>query len=292
MTLYLRPERLSGNDMSEGAPSRSVAIARTPVRLYKTGPLARLAFLVVLFASVHFGAQHAHAETRRITFSDLRWDVRDSGDSRSGPGDNLWDNASDAVWVDDGGLHLRIRSVEGIHRSVEVITRRRLPGYGRYSFVVDAPYWEFEPYLVLGFFLYEYRGPDQTPQEYELDIEFSRWGIPDAPVGNYTVMYRPAGARSTIVPTHSFEPVVRFARTKHEIAWSEGRVRFTSWGIDSAGTLHPIATREFAGNLVHPEANQRLHINLWLFGNPVLPPAWERTVTIREVSICEETVFE
>lgn len=233
------------------------------------------------------GAQH-----RTILFSGIPWYVRDTGDRLEGPGPNLWSGDERSVWVDDDGLHLTLREVDGTYRAAEVYTRHPVPGYGTYTFTVETPPWSFETNLVLGLFLYQYRGLDATPQEYELDIEFSRWGHPQSPLGHYTMMYRPAESSGSVIPSHSFDLggdlEQRFTTTTHQIRWYPGEVMFQSWGNGPDGTRTTIAHHLFSDPRVHPHDEQRLHINLWLFqGAEPTDPA-DREIVIKEVTLCTE----
>lgn len=222
---------------------------------------------------------------RELSFSGIEWIVRDTGGRRAGPGDNLWYDGERSVWIEEDALHLKLQRVGRHVRSVEVYTREPVPAYGRFSFRTETPWWEFEPYVVFGFFLYQYRGPEETPQEYELDIEFSRWGVAESPPGHFTVQFRPAGSRGNTIPSHSFDVVEPYAETYHEIEWEPGLVTFRSIGYDWSGHPHEIASATFAGEEVPPLEDQRLHLNFWFFGNPTPPADWEREIVLREVKI-------
>ena len=68
---------------------------------------------------------------------------------------------------------------------MEVLTKDR-SGFGRYQFWVVGRVDRLDPNVVFGLFNYPTPdiGPDGTN---EIDIEFAKWGKPEAPMGNYTV---------------------------------------------------------------------------------------------------------
>ena len=65
------------------------------------------------------------------------------------------------------------------------MTKDRL-GFGRYQFWTVGRVDRLDPNVVLG--LFNYPTPDVGPDgTNEIDIEFAKWGKPEAPMGNYTV---------------------------------------------------------------------------------------------------------
>jgi len=59
------------------------------------------------------------------------------------------------VWVDEQGyLHLKIREINGAWHSAQVTLPTSLD-YGEYRFQIAANVEAFDPYVVLGMFVYE-----------------------------------------------------------------------------------------------------------------------------------------
>ncbi len=195
-----------------------------------------------------------------ILFSGYEWEVRNSG--LSGPGPNVWDK--DNAWVDENGdLHLKITHASDGWHCAEVTMAQRL-GFGTYQFQVTGRVDQLDRNIVLGLFNYptEDVGPDATN---EIDVEFARWGNPQANMGNYTVW----PVQSELSPTSETFPVqLNGTYTTHRFTWQPDQILFQS--------LHGHTDGD--DNLIHrwlykpEEPSQRIsqqpmpvHINLWLF---------------------------
>src|SRR6516165_4538500 len=157
---------------------------------------------------------------KTIYFAGYNWMVK-SGDN-IGPGPNSWDENN--VWVDQNGyLHLALTRHGGRWYCSQVSMMDRL-GFGRYQFWVTGPIDQLDPNVVLGLFNYPPSdvGPDGT---HEIDIEFARWGKPQAPIGNYTVWPAKKGLNSA----HSSFPVgLSGDETTHRFTWGPTSVTFQS----------------------------------------------------------------
>jgi hypothetical protein len=94
-----------------------------------------------------------------------------------GPAPSVWDARN--VWVNDiGYLHLKIAFRDGNWTAAQVNLDQRL-GFGTYQVKLIGRPDLFDVNRVLGLFGYTQRdmGPDGTN---EIDMEFSRWGNPQA----------------------------------------------------------------------------------------------------------------
>jgi hypothetical protein len=118
--------------------------------------------------------------------------------------------------------------------------------------VVDGPLETIDPNVVLGLFTWN---DDPAQSHRELDIEFARWGNPQAPNGQYTVQPFEIAGHETW-----FETPTGARRTTHSLRWRPDRVAFTS-----ADERDIFAAHVFADGLPQPGGEQ-VRINLWLDG--------------------------
>ena len=222
------------------------------VRIPQT--LAMIASLSVLAL-----ATPAHAQSQTISFAGYTWNVRAGG---GGPGPNQW--SPNNVWVDaSGALHLKITNVNGVWQCAEVTLTQRL-GFGSYQFDVTGPIDRMDPNVVLG--LFDYPTPDVGPDgTNEIDIEYSRWGNPNNPPGNYTVWPAVAGLEPA---THAFSFAQTSNQSTQRFSWTRYAINFSSLNGFLGGTL-PSATQwtyrpsDWANRI--PQKPLPVHLNLWLF---------------------------
>ena len=147
-----------------------------------------------------------------LTFSGFRWDVKSGYYS---PGKNHW--SAQNVWIDESDqLHLRLTNTGNEWQCAEIATG--MFGYGLYRFYVAGQMDHMDKNAVLGLFLYP--GP-QLPYRAntEIDIELSRWGQENAPVGNYSVT--PA--------TLNFPLPLLGELSTHQFIWLPDRIEFYSF---------------------------------------------------------------
>jgi hypothetical protein len=199
-----------------------------------------------------------------ISFGGYNWVVRGAG--RGGPGPNDWEPGN--VSVDTNGyLHLRLTQRDGKWLCAELYTRERL-GFGRYEFRLTGPVDKLDKNVVLGLFNYPTSdiGPDGT---HEIDIEFARWGKPDAPIGNYTVW--PA-AKGLSHETKTFTLTLAGDASIHAFQWTATNVVFESFQEGQGGNSGKLAVWEYrpadpAARISHQA--MPVHMNLWCFkGQP------------------------
>jgi hypothetical protein len=189
---------------------------RKPVRKTLSGFAAAVACLSV-------AATPACART--ITWSGYTWDVRNEG--LSAPGPNVWSDSEANVAVDGGDLVLSIaRDASGGWASAEVDNTSHL-GYGTYRWVVATDLGTLDPADVLGLFTYA----DAPPSNNEIDIEASRWNIPQGLDGSATVWQDAGAGRRNSAP---FRYTGRPPYTE-QFTWAPGSI--TSTVTDAAGTV-------------------------------------------------------
>lgn len=188
----------------------------------------------------------------KVTWSGAIWQVKTSR-SAVGPGPNIFDKTN--VWVDaQGRLHLRIaKNAAGAWSAAEIIGPKTY-GYGTYTFTLASPTDGLDPNVVLGFFTWS----DKAPYAHrEIDIEFARWGV----AGDVT------NAQYVVQPTSGANHLTRFtqpsdATSTHAFTWRKGQIDWQSRGAAGA----TIASKTYAGTDVPPTGDERVRLNLWLFG--------------------------
>ncbi len=201
------------------------------------------------------------ADARLIDFAGVQWVVKDS-DEPVGPGPNYFSDATESVWVDGDGLHLKLRQEDGAWYSAEVYTV--LPTtYGMHRFYMGGRPDLLDPNVVLGLFLHEDGGE-------ELDIEFSRWSQDD-PGFNSQFAVQPWDAPGNL---NRFETGLNGDLSTHYLDWQSDAVTFKSFHAHSEephSDGHLIQEWQRAGaGIPSEDSGLRVHINLW--SNASLPP--------------------
>ena len=211
-----------------------------------------LACLLVVTSAVPALAAGKPGYPDKVTWSGGVWSVKTSR-SAVGPGPNVF--ARGNVSVDSSGhLHLRIaRSSAGTWSSAEVIGPTS-HGYGTYTFTLGSGVGALDPNVVLGLFTWS----DKAPYAHrEIDIEFARWGN----------AAEPTNAQYVVQPAATAGHLVRFTQpsttsSTHRFTWQPGRITWES--LDATGAT--IATRTYTGSDVPKPGDERVRLNLWLFG--------------------------
>ncbi len=209
-----------------------------------------------LFLAAMMAACPAHAEPRTLTFAGREWTVRSGS---GGPGPNQWSDSPESVWVDEEGLHLRIRQIDGVWHCAEVVSFRPT-GHGMHRFRVSGQTGALDKNIVASPFLYR----DDVR---EVDIEFSRWGRERGPDAQYVV--QPFQTRGNL---HRFTAVPG-AETTHCIDWRPDSILFSSFrghGRKPAGRESVKWTYE-GKDIPREDDGLRIHINLWLVRG--MPPS-------------------
>jgi hypothetical protein len=201
-----------------------------------------------------------------LQFSGYQWEVRQVA---TGLGDSgtLYSPAN--AWTDTRGyLHLRVSRQHDHWASAEVKLSRSL-GYGSYRFVVgDVAH--LDPDAVFAMFTWDELGPPR-----EMDIEISRWGEPQDKNAQYVI-------QPYIVPANT----VRFSAPPGTLTylmdWKPGRVSFkTIRGAQVKRGLPVVAEHVFTSGI--PTAgNERILMNLYVYGNRRHPVQNEFEVVIEK----------
>src|SRR6516225_6734790 len=159
---------------------------------------------------------NASSPAKTIRFAGYDWVAKSA--THEGPGPNNWNENN--VWVDQGGyLHLKLTKQGDRWYCAEVSTEDRL-GFGRYQFWVVGRVDRLDPNVVLG--LFNYPTPDVGPDgTHEIDIEFAKWGKPQAPIGNYTVWPAKKGLNNA---HYTFPMQLNNDKTTHRFVWDSTSV--------------------------------------------------------------------
>jgi len=189
----------------------------------------------------------------QITWSGRTWQVK-SSQSKVGPGPNYFSAAPENVWVDASGrLHLRLTFRNGRWNCAELIGTQTL-GYGTYVFEIASTVANLDANVVLGLFTWS----DKAPAAHrEIDVEFARWGNASDPTNaQYVVQpYDLAGHLHRLTQPAGAGPTV------HGFTWRRGRIDFAS--TDLVGWDHDWS---YVAPDVPPSRDERVRLNLWLFG--------------------------
>ncbi len=207
---------------------------------------------------------------KRIFFSGYEWEVKAG---RHHPGKNDW--LADNVWVDSEGLlHLKITRRDTQWYCAELRTVKSF-GYGTYQFQVIGTVDKLDPNIVLGLFVYP--APENPDEGNEIDIEYAKWGKPEAPSGNYTV-----ASSST---TYHFHSLLEGNYTTHQFVWTDQQVNFQSFhghvvteDMEIANWLYNAKT--YQGKTAVPPV--RVHMNLWLFRGKAPLDSQEQEIIINK----------
>jgi hypothetical protein len=197
-------------------------------------------------------------------FSGYNWRVK--GPGYYGPGPNLFADSFQNVWVDeDDKLHLTTRYQSGSWYSTEIVLKDAL-GYGDYILTTESELDKLDENVVLGIFLWQYA----TCWDYsftawnafnEIDIEYSRWGDPNAQVAQFVA--QPWDYPGNLV---RFDPSFKSGeRMSHAIRWLADRVEYRVWRgeawNESPSTL--VHSWTYTGPHIPRPEQPRLHLNLW-----------------------------
>ena len=201
----------------------------------------------------------AQSAPRAISFSGYDWNVRNSAEP-STPDNNYFSDSNENAWVDTAGrLHLRITRSDGRWQCAEVVLTRSL-GHGIYVFHVASSIGELDENVVLGLFHYDYH--DTYPFHREMDIEFSRWGIPESPNAQYVV--QPWESSGNL---YRWSMPVSLDSSTHTYYWTTDSILFLSArGHQSGPPFESVLdqwTYKRAARVPQP-GEEQVRVNLWL----------------------------
>jgi hypothetical protein len=195
---------------------------------------------------------------KTIQFSGYQWDLPPNAPETGGN-----------VWTDDRGLlHLRATK-QGDQWSTGIIKLSRSLGYGSYRFVVhDISH--LEPAAVFAMYTFDYQGPSR-----EMDIEVSRWGSQEDKNAQFVI-------QPYVVPANTVRFNAPGGTVTHWMDWEPGRVSFkTSRGLGPAKGSNIVAEHVFTSG-VPSAGNERIHLNLWVYGNRRNPVQQEFEVIVEK----------
>ncbi len=202
---------------------------------------------------------------RTINWSGYTWNVKDSSGRKWGPGPNYFSGSNDNVWVDrEGRLHLKITKRKNKWYCAEVYNTQTL-GYGTYRFFIDGRPDQLDPNITLGLFTYDSISDDAEANNYrEIDIEFAKWGNPNALNSQYVV--QPYTNPSNI---ERFQTSLNGNRSTHSFKWTPSEITFMSLHghySDPPSPLEWYLIKEWSynGEDIPDTKNEKADINLWL----------------------------
>jgi len=227
----------------------------------------------------------------QITWLNHKWEVRNG---TGGPGDNNWLASSSNVWVDpkDTTLHLKITKVGDKWYCAQVASLESF-GFGEYTFQLNSRIDQLNPNVVFGLFTYKDHGVTTTPQESEIDIEFSTWNNEISPKNSqYVFQYRASGNVNNpnqIMP-YRFVSQLNGNQTTHKFTWLEDYIHFQSYHGHYPDLPSPeflINESTFTDVRIPSEENEQVVINLWLYKADANPNLQETEVVLKSFSFKE-----
>lgn len=205
---------------------------------------------------------------RTLAFSGYQWRVKKAiFPHKLGPGPNYFSDATNDVWVDNKGLHLRTRQISGNWYSTEVILQQSF-GYGTYIFHTNSRIDTIDANAVLGLFTWD--SVVYHPTHREMDIEFSKWGNTADSKNSQFIVQNPdliCGLTNcsrflTNVPTSN-------NHMTFYMVWSSGKVEFRAykgqyWGTPPVSSLIRKWTYTGVDTPVPVPGKENIRFNFWL----------------------------
>ncbi|MBK8097697.1 MAG: hypothetical protein IPK26_11355 [Planctomycetes bacterium] len=214
----------------------------------------------------------AHRFGRILQFAGRSWGVK-SSPGRVAPGNNLWTDAANDVFVDAQGLHLRVVFRNGGWWCSEVVLLEPT-GFGSYWFRTDSQVGALDPNLTFGAFTWDPHCDDPTvpnAPNREIDFEDGRWGNAGDPTSSQVVVqpWWVAGNRIRYL-TPNLAPTAALTRV---MDWQPGSIDF----LVARGSVAPCAAAPTQvlhrsrylhdparGHFVPTAGRQRFRFNLWV----------------------------
>jgi hypothetical protein len=201
-----------------------------------------------------------------LQFSGYQWEIRQTASQQDR---SKYPNMPPNAWTDANGfLHLRVTKVESHWVSAEIKLSRSL-GFGSYRFVVrDVS--QLEPAAIFALFTWDELGPPR-----EMDIEISRWGEPEDKNAQFVV-------QPYVVPANT----VRFDAPAGELTywmdWEPGRVSFKAMRGSRSNRPYDLVAEHLFTSGVPSAGSERIHMNLYAYGNKRRPLQHELEVVIEK----------
>lgn len=216
---------------------------------------------------------------RIIDFSGIEWVVRESQETKAGPGPNFFSSSEKSVWVDEEGrLHLKIRQ-EGGNWYCSGVTARRSFGYGTYTFYLNTDITFLDEHVVVGLFTY-------LNDNEEIDIELSRWSDPERSNAQFAV--QPSDIEGNKI---RFDIKEGTKQTLHSFYWQKDKIEFNSVGKAEGHGWEPIYDWVYLGRSVPIESHERLKMNLWLNRGEIPASGKEQEIVVDSVVYRPDSIF-
>ncbi len=221
-----------------------------------------------------------HPYNRTLQFSGFTWGVKASS-SPVGPGPNYFSDLESDVFVDASGkLHLKIVQRADTWHCTEIVNTQSL-GYGTYTFVLASALDQLDPNVILGLFTWDDLAPQNTYRE--IDIEFSRWGDPQALNSQYVIQpYTQAGNM------HRFAAFLQSNHSTHLFEWRKDGVSFLSYQGSPANPGEQIQAWIYEGADNPPPGAENTRLNLWLMNGSSPSDGKEVEVVIEAIRFMRE----
>ena len=206
------------------------------------------------------------APPRILQFGGYQWEARQTSSDQGGS-KNFYTPAN--AWTDPSGfLHLRVSKQQDHWVAAEVKLTRSL-GYGSYRFVVrDVAH--LEPAGVFALFTWDEFGPPR-----EMDIEISRWGEPQDKNAQYVI-------QPYVVPANTVRFDAPAGALTYSMVWGPGRVSFTTTRGSGPGRSSGVVAEHVFTSGVPTAGNERIHMNLYVYGNRRNPLQHEFEVVVEK----------
>jgi hypothetical protein len=186
-------------------------------------------------------------------------------EDQAGPENVPLSNSTKAVYVDSRGrLHLNIIKVHGVWRSVELESLDPV-SYGTFTMQVDTKTALFDPYTVLGMFVYR---PGSKNHTNEIDIEDSRYPH---------LLKAPDNAQFVVQPYYAPQHLHPYALTaadghlRQQFTWLPGTpgngIATFETRLGSSADSPLVSQWTYQGYSVPVPLNMHLYINLWMNQN-------------------------
>jgi len=230
-----------------------------------------------------FGAQNPSAVAttlvnrpypRSLAFGGYKWRVKEAPLCKLGPGPNFFSSDPGDVWVDDKGLHLRIRQGSGGQWFASEVVLQRSLGYGTYIFQTNSRVDTLDYNLVAGLFTWDSKVPH--PGHHEMDVEFARWKDPQNATNAQFVLQPCSQCPGCANNCSRFQVGLTKANKYLTLfmTWSPGSVDFKAyrglyWDNPSASALIHQWTR--TGTDVPTPGSENVRVNFWMVDG--IPPS-------------------
>ena len=198
---------------------------------------------------------------RKIFFSGYEWTVKTSCGMEVGPGDNVFSDAPQDLWIDPlGRLHMTIHQRGGQWVCSEVYMT--VNGRGEVRFFMEGRIDLIDENVVIGLFTWDTDAPYQHYRE--IDIEISRWGVPGDDNAQFVVQpWDVAGNR------HRFPIELDETGSTHVFRWAADMIEFqTSRCQDYPPEPgHVLEEWTYEGDYIPEDGPIEVRMNLWLYGS-------------------------